>query len=146
MLKVQGIDFAKQLPENKKILDQWSTKRIKKRRTHSLTFYWVKSTIGDAICKVISVAVTTAGIIYIVVEGSNDYNMLLLSAVNLIMFLCFGFISLVKAYDFFNTMHIPFIKEKLLALAENKQMSNKIEYIQPVDEQIVTQEQIVEES
>lgn len=146
MLKVQGIDFAKQLPENKKVLDEWNKNRVKTRRTHSLTFYWIKSTIGDAISKVISIAVTTAGIIYIVVEGSNDYNMLLLSAVNLIMFLCFGFISLVNAYDFFNTMHIPFIKEKLTELAENQQRSNKTQHIQPIDEQIVTQEQIVEES
>lgn len=146
MLKVQGIDFAKQLPENKKVLDEWNKNRVKKKRTHSLTFYWINSTIGDAIGKVISVAITTAGIIYIVVEGSNDYNMLLLSAVNLIMFLCFGFISLVNAYDFFNTMHIPYIQEKLTEIEENQQLASKIEDIQPVDEQTLTQEQIIEES
>lgn len=112
-LKIQGIDFAKELPENVKILDEYNGLRPKKIRTHSLTFFWVKSTIIDVIVKVITVAFTTAGIIYIVVEGSNDYNMLLLSAVNLIMFLCFGFLSLVRAYDFFNECHIPYIKEKI---------------------------------
>jgi hypothetical protein len=29
------------------------------------------------------------------------------------MFICFGFLSLVKAYDFFNNNHIPFILKQL---------------------------------
>lgn len=56
-----------------------------------------------------SVGISTAGIIYIVIEGSKDYNMILLSIVNLIMFACFGLISLVKSYEFFNGNYIPYI-------------------------------------
>ena len=112
-LKVQGIDFAKSLPQNKEVLDKWNSNRIKRKRTHSITVYWIKSTITDIISKTISVAIATGAIIYIVIEGSNDYSMLLLSLVNLIMFICFGFLSLVNAYDFFNTKHIPYLKEKL---------------------------------
>lgn len=132
-LKIQGIDFAKSLPENAKILEEYNGVRVKKVRTHSLTFFWVKSTIIDFVAKVITVAFTTAGIIYIVVEGSNDYNMLLLSAVNLIMFLCFGFLNLVRAYDFFNEMHIPYIKEKLETRKKelNKEPTTQVKDLEP---------------
>lgn len=120
MLKLQGVDFAKAQPENKTILDEYNKFRIKKKRTHSLKFYWAKSILTDIGAKVLSIALTTVGVIYIVIEGSNDYNMLLLSVVNLVMFICFGFISMVNAYDFFNDNHIPFIREKIKLLNEKK--------------------------
>lgn len=48
-----------------------------------------------------------------VIQGSNDYNLLFLAIVNLLMFVCFGFISLVNAYDFYNNNHVPYMKEQL---------------------------------
>jgi hypothetical protein len=39
--------------------------------------------------------------------------MILLSVVNLILFACFGLISLVKAYEFYNNQYIPFITEQI---------------------------------
>ena len=38
--------------------------------------------------------------------------MLLMALVNLLMFVCFGFLSLVKAYDYFNEKYIPYLVEK----------------------------------
>ena len=64
-------------------------------------------------------ALTTIGIVYIVIKGSNDYNLILLAFVNLLMFICFGFLGLVKAYKYFCYTYIPYIKEKL-ADAETK--------------------------
>lgn len=113
-LKIQGIDFAKQLPQNIEIIDEWNQKKKKDKKHHSLKFFWTKSLISDALGKALSVGITTAGIIYIVVEGSQDYNMILLSVVNLLMFACFGLISLVKAYEFYNTQYIPFIQEAII--------------------------------
>jgi hypothetical protein len=49
----------------------------------------------------------------LVIQGSNDYNLLFLAVVNLLMFVCFGFISLVNAYDFYNNKHVPYMKEQL---------------------------------
>ena len=34
------------------------------------------------------------------------------------MFICFGFISLVNAYDFFNNQHVPYMKEQLALINE----------------------------
>lgn len=36
-----------------------------------------------------------------------------MAIVNLLMFVCFGFISLVGAYDFYNNNHVPYMKEQL---------------------------------
>ena len=113
LLKIQGIDFAKQLPENIKVLQKYNVEKKKKKTTHSLKYFWIKTISIDILVKAIAICLTTAGLIYIVVEGSQDYNLLLLSVVNLIMFACFGMLSLVKAYDFFNNNYIPYVAEMI---------------------------------
>lgn len=118
-LKIQGIDFAKALPENQEILSKFYTSR-KKNKYYSIKYYWTTSLIKDVIVKGVSIAVTSAGLIYIVIEGSSDYNLLLLAIVNLIMFICFGFLSMTSAYDFFNEKHMPWIEDQLLELEKKK--------------------------
>ena len=111
-LKVLGIDFAKNLPNNVEILKKYNQKKPKKKHYHSLGAYWITTICADIITKVATVAIATAGIIYIVYAGSQNYTLLLLAAVNLIMFACFGLLSLVSAYDFFNNNYIPYIIER----------------------------------
>lgn len=122
-LKIQGISFASNLPENKEILKDYYNTRTRDKRTHSISYYWVTSVIKDICIKAAGIAGTSIGLVYIVIKGSNDYNLLLLAAVNLIMFICFGLLGLTKAYDFFNTRHIPFIIEKLKEVNEYDEKS-----------------------
>ena len=112
-LKLQGQDFAKQLEHNVEVLQKWNAKKPKKKKTHSLGYFWARTITTDIIVKTVTTAFMTSAIIYIVVEGSNDYNMLLMAFVNLLMFICFGFLSLVKAYDFYNENYIPYLEEKI---------------------------------
>ena len=112
-LKLQGVSFAENLPENQEVLQKYYRKKFKNKKLHSIKYFWATTVVKDAIIKCATLAITTIGVIYIVIQGSNDYNLLLLAFVNLIMFICFGFISLVKAYDFFNQQHMTFIIEKL---------------------------------
>ena len=112
-LKVQGISFAKLIPENDKIIKEYYSTRTKDKKPRSMQFYWTTSIIKDIFTKCISVAITSAGLIYIVIQGSNDWNLLLLAIVNLIMFICFGFLALTNAYEFFNNNFIPYMKEKI---------------------------------
>lgn len=112
-LKIQGVSFAKMIPENKAIMDIYYKTETKDKKVHSITYYWITSVVKDVLMKCLTLGATTVGVIYIVIQGSNDYNLLLLAVVNLLMFICFGFISLVKAYDFFNQMHIPFLIKRL---------------------------------
>lgn len=112
-LKIQGVDFAKQLPENQEVLRQYYNTKTKDKKSHSIAYFWVTSVIKDVFMKCLTLGATTVGVIYIIIEGSHDYNLLALAVVNLIMFLCFGLLSLVGAYDYYNNMHIPYLKEKL---------------------------------
>lgn len=113
LLKIQGIDFAKEIEENKEVLKLYYNTTTKEKKPKSLTYYWVTSFIKDILLKGAGIAATTIGVIYIVISGSHNYTLLLLAVVNIIMFICFGLLSLVNAYDFFNNEHIPYIKEVL---------------------------------
>ena len=86
-LKVQGEQFAKNKPENKKIIDEYYNSKTKDKKLHSMRYYWVTSIIQDIFTKVLTVFVSTFGIIYIVVVGSNDWNLLMLAFVNLLLFI-----------------------------------------------------------
>jgi len=112
-LKIQGISFAKSIPENKEVLKQYYSNKTKDKKYRSINYFWITSVLKDVFIKAATLVISTIGIIMIVIEGSNDYNMLLLAFVNLLMFICFGMLSLAKAYEFFNNRHIPYIKEQL---------------------------------
>lgn len=112
-LKIQGVSFAKMLPENQELIQRYYKTKTKDKKVHSIKYFWTTSVIKDVIVKCLTLAGTTVGLIYIVIQGSNDYNLLFLAIVNLLMFICFGFISLVNAYDFYNNNHVPYMKEQL---------------------------------
>lgn len=121
-LKYQGVSFAKMLPDNKEIIDKYYKTKTKDKKLHSITYFWTTSVIKDVIVKCLTLGATTIGIIYIVIQGSNDYNLLLLALVNLLMFVCFGFISLNNAYEFFNNKHVPYMIEQV-----NKEIKQELE-------------------
>ena len=118
-LKIQGVSFAKNLPKNKKILEEYYNTKTKDKKLHSITFYWVTSCVKDILIKGICVIISTMGVVYIVIKGCNDYNLLLLALVNLVMFICFGLLALNKAYDFYNDRHIPYVIDQINKEKEN---------------------------
>lgn len=122
-LKIQGISFAKNLPENVEIIKEYYNTKTKDKKIQSIKYYWTSSLIKDFIFKGLSIASTTAGVIYIVIVGSNDYNLLLLAFVNLILFICFGLLSLNNAYEFYNNKHVPYMQEMI----KNKITKKEIE-------------------
>lgn len=112
-LKVQGVSFAKMLPENQEVIKKYYKTKTKDKKLRSINYFWTTTVIKDILVKCATLGITTVGIIYIVIQGSNDYNLLLLAVVNLLMFICFGFISLVNAFDFFNQRHVPYMIEMI---------------------------------
>lgn len=111
-LRIQGISFAKELPENQAVLKEYNDAKPKKK-PRSIGHYWATSIVKDLITKGLTVGAATVGIIYIVIEGTQDYNLLLLALANLILFACFGLLALVSAYDYYNEEHIPNLKEQI---------------------------------
>lgn len=112
-LKYQGISFAKQLPENVELEKQYYGAKTKDKKNHSLNFYWVTSLIKDIFTKGLTIIVSTTGLVYIVIVGSNDWNLLLIAIVNLILFICFGLMALAKSYDYYNNIYTNYMKEQI---------------------------------
>ena len=123
-LKIQGVSFAKMLPENSEIIKRYYHNKTKDKKFRSITYFWTTSVIKDLLVKCLTLGLTTVGLIYIVIQGSNDYNLLFLAIVNLLMFVCFGFISLVNAYEFYNNNHVPYMVDQL-AKTETKTSTEK---------------------
>lgn len=112
-LKVQGEQFAKNKEENKPIISEYYNSKTKDKKLHSMKYYWITSVLKDIFTKVVTVFMSTVGIVYIVVVGSNDWNLLMLAFVNLLLFICFGLLALNNAYEFFNNRHIPYMLAKI---------------------------------
>lgn len=112
-LKYQGQTFAELKEENKDLLDKYYGTKTKDKKARSMVFFWIKSGITDFLVKAGTVALTSIGLIYIIIEGSHDYSLIALAIVNLLMFISFGFLSLVKTYNYFNRVYMEYIKEKL---------------------------------
>ena len=112
-LKYQGKTFAELKEENKDLLDEYYGSKTKDKKAHSMVYFWVKTGVSDFLVKVVSIAATNVGLIYIMIEGSHDYGLIALAIVNLLMFISFGFLSLVKAYNYFNRVYMEYIREKL---------------------------------
>lgn len=117
-LKYQGVSFAKELPENQEVITDYYSNRTKDKKNHSIQYFWIVTTIKDVLFKGLSVAASTLGLIYIVIVGSNDWSLLLLALVNLLLFICFGLLALNQAYDYYNNIYINYMKDRL---AENNQ-------------------------
>lgn len=126
-LKIQGISFAKNIPENKEILDRYYSTKTKDKKYRSINFYWATSLIKDILLKGISVIASSVGLIYIVIQGCNDYTLLLLALVNLVMFICFGLLALNQAYEFYNNRHIPYILHQLEIIKDDNNRQQTIQ-------------------
>ena len=112
------ISYIAEISKRKR--QEYLIKDLINKKLKSINYYWTTSLIKDILVKGVSIAITTAGLIYIVVQGCNDYNLLLLAAVNLVMFICFGLLALNNAYEFYNNRHVPYMIDKI-----NKRVSKE---------------------
>lgn len=112
-LKIQGISFAKNLPENQTLIKEYYGTVTADKKFKNINSFMIRSTIRDVLIKGLSFIVSSIGIIYIVIQGSQDYTLLLLAVVNILMFLSFGILSMNSAYEFYNNYHVPYMKEQL---------------------------------
>ena len=112
-LRYQGISFAANIDDNKQLIKEYYGTKTKDKRNHSLKYFWTLNIIKDIFTKGCTMAITTMGLIYIIIVGSKDWSLLLLAFVNLALFICFGLIALDKAYDYYNTVYVAYLKEHL---------------------------------
>lgn len=111
--KMQGQSFAENKPENKDLLNKYFGTKTKDKKAHSMVYFWLTSGLTDFLTKAATLALSSIGLIYLIIEGSKDYMLIVLAIVNLLMFICFGILGLVKTYNYFNRVYVEYIKEKL---------------------------------
>lgn len=112
-LKIQGQSLALNLPDSQEVTKAYWNTKTKDKKLHSMTFYWITSVLKDIVVKCATLGASTVGMIYIVIEGNGDWQLMGLAIVNLILFVSFGLLSLNKAYEFTINNYIPYLKEKL---------------------------------
>lgn len=117
-LMIQGQDFAKDLPENKKIIEQYTAK--KEVKLHSMKFYWIIEIIKVILIRLLTIAAMTYIVIDICWKGNGQVTYLLVAIFNLLMFIGFGSLGMVKMYERYNNSHIPWLKRKI----EEKEKEN----------------------
>ena len=130
MLKIQGQTFAKNLEKNKPIVEAYSKRlstKKNKRKYRSMNYYMIKTGISDIVSKCFSFGFASVGMVYVMIEGSGDYSLLLLALVNLLMFAGYGLINLCKAYDFYNEEYVPYMLDKIREAEELEAVDNKVE-------------------
>ena len=119
-LKIQGESFARNSEENKAIVEKYYNTKTKDKKIHSMNYFWVTSLIKDIGTKVLGVTVTSIGITIIAIQGMHDYTYLMLALAKLFMFISLGLLGMNKAYNYFNNMHVQYMKEKIKEADEQK--------------------------
>lgn len=109
LLRYQGQKYAE--VENEEIRKKYYREKIKRNEKHlTLLQYNIINGAIDVIMKGASAAFAVAGYIYIAVKGSRNYIQILITLATLILFGCFGLISMNKSYCRYYDVQIPYME------------------------------------
>ena len=110
-LMIQGQDLAKDIPENKKILESYYGK--KETKVHSIGYYWFFAILKLILTRLVMIAGLTYIVIDICWQGNGQYTYFLVAIFNILMFLGFGSLGMVSMYDKYNNRYIPWLKKQI---------------------------------
>jgi hypothetical protein len=129
LLRSQGINYAKQNPEVKEIMRNYTTAKnnaiVKDKKLHMIGWYMFWALIVDIFIKGFSVAISTFLIVYVFVKGSGDWSLLWLAVSNIGLFTGFGLVSLSMIYEKYIEHHLPAVIQRTIRL--EKEALKKVE-------------------
>ena len=112
LLRYQGQKYAE--IENEDLCNKFYRKKVKDSgKFMSMTTWNILSTIKDFIIKGCTAAFSICGVIYISIEGSKNPVQILVTLVTLILFACFGLISMNSSYYRFYNVQVPYMELKI---------------------------------
>lgn len=117
LLRYQGQKYAE--IENEELCKKYYTKRVKEKKYLSISTWMALKTLQDVAVKGFTTAFSIFGIVYISVTGSKNPVQILLTLATLILFACFGLISMNSAYTRFYNVQVPFMRLKVAEREEN---------------------------
>lgn len=111
LLRYQGQKYAE--IENQELCDAFYDKRIRETKYMSMGVWSVLQGLKDVVIKGCTTSFSIFGIIYISIEGSKNPIQLLMTLMTLILFACFGLISMNASYGRFYRVQVPYMRMKL---------------------------------
>lgn len=119
LLRIQGQKYAEL--ENQELCDKFYRKKAKEAKRHISMKVWQSiSIIKDIIIKGGTTTFGIFGIIYLSIEGSKNPIQILITLVTLVMFACFGLMSMNSAYNRYYNIQIPFMELKIKEKGDNE--------------------------
>lgn len=112
LLRYQGIKYAE--IENQELVDKFYEKKAKESKIPlSIGIWQLLQGIKDFLLKGLATAFSIFGIIYISIEGSKNPIQILITLASLVLFTCFGLISMNSSYYRYYNIQIPYMKLKI---------------------------------
>lgn len=118
LLRYQGKRYAE--IENQELVDRFYDKKVKEKKYISIEKWLTIQTVKDIIFKGCTTVFGIWGIIKISIEGSKNPVQILITIFTLILFACFGLISMNSSYTRYYNVQIPYMK-KCLEEKEDKE-------------------------
>lgn len=130
LLREQGITIAESEQESQEIIKEYNrlTNKVAKPRKLKTIAYWkVIWTVTDVIVKGVLIFSTTLGMMYIFIQGSRDFALMLLAFANLLLMSVLGLLGMNKAYNKYKSEHLPVLSEKIRRLKLDELASVPVE-------------------
>lgn len=110
LLRYQGQKYAE--IENEDIRELYYKEKVRKEKHHiSLTAYNVLNVVKDVFVKGASAAFCVFGVIYISIQGTHNPIQILITLATLILFACFGLISMNNSYCRYYDIQVPYMEK-----------------------------------
>ena len=128
-MRSQGIDFAKQVPEAKKILDDLkeatSKSDKKEHKPKSIVFMYFVELIKDIFIKGSGIGATLYFAIDLSYKGLGEDKYFFLALANVLLYTGLGLVAMGKSYDYYLEKHTSYMIQKTRKIKEEKQSVNE---------------------
>lgn len=111
LLRYQGQKYAE--IENQDICDKFYNKQAKEKKYIPFWLWNIIQFIKDILIKGCTVAFSIGGALYLTIEGSKNPIQLLFTLTTLVLFTCFGLISMNSSYYRFYNIQIPYMQKEI---------------------------------
>jgi hypothetical protein len=119
LLRYQGQKYAE--IENQELCDEFYRKKVKENKKYlSMSAWQGINVLKDILIKGATTVFGIFGIVYISIEGSKNPIQILITLVTLILFACFGLMSMNSSYCRFYNVQVPYMEIKIKEKGDNK--------------------------
>lgn len=112
LFRYQGIKYAE--IENEELVEKFYKKKAEEEKVPiSICLWQTIQGIKDFFIKGATTAFSIFGIVYISIQGSKNPIQILITLASLILFTCFGLISMSSSYSRYYNIQIPYMEKKV---------------------------------